>query len=127
MTPGSLPSSRLVWCQIPRKIQFREIRGSDPPRSWRGIFVARCRHSEPQAGRPSLVEGLLEELEWLFHLGLDVRDHAETLVLEHKELADAIWSHDPERAMRVLTVQIESSQSMVLKGVTRGSLRATIP
>jgi len=74
-----------------------------------------------------LVEALLEELERLFHLGLDVRDRAEMLVVEHKELVDAIRSHDPERAMRVVTAQIENAQSMVLEGVTQGSLPATIP
>ncbi len=88
------------------------------------VAIARLTRNDRIA---ALVEALLEELERLFHLGLDVRDRAETLVSEHKELVDAIRAHDPKRAMRVAAAQIENAQTMVLEGVTQGLLPAAVP
>jgi len=71
------------------------------------------------------VESLLEELAQLFHLGLDVRDRAETLVHEHCELVDAIRTRDLERVTRVVTAQLENSRQMVLEAILSGDLQAT--
>ncbi|MDR7545451.1 MAG: GntR family transcriptional regulator [Armatimonadota bacterium] len=85
--------------------------------------IARLARNERLA---ALVEALLEELERLFHLGLDVRDRAEALVQEHRDLVEAIRAHDPERASHVAAAQIENARHMVLEGVMQGSLSANI-
>jgi DNA-binding GntR family transcriptional regulator len=73
----------------------------------------------------AIVESLLEELGQLFHLGLDIRDRAEELVREHKELVGAIRARDPETAARVVVMQVENSRRMVLEAILGGDLQAT--
>jgi DNA-binding GntR family transcriptional regulator len=69
-----------------------------------------------------LLERLLDEMERLFHLGLDVRDRADMLVREHQDLVAAIEARDPERAAAVAEAQVEHARQMVLEGILGGSL-----
>jgi len=69
---------------------------------------------------------LLDDLERLFHLGLDVRDRSETLVREHLEIVDAIVARDSQRAGAVMVAQIENARQMVLEAVMSGSLVAQV-
>jgi DNA-binding GntR family transcriptional regulator len=73
-----------------------------------------------------IVESLLDELERLFHLGLDVRDRSELLVQEHRDLVAAMRLGIPEDAARVMESQIESACQMVLEGIMRGALPGTV-
>jgi len=69
---------------------------------------------------------LLDDLERLFHLGLDVRDRSGTLVREHLEIVEAIVARDSQRAGAVMVAQIENSRQMVLEAVMSGSLVAQV-
>jgi DNA-binding GntR family transcriptional regulator len=74
------------------------------------------------AGNSRLVEpisGVLDELTRVFHLGLDVRDSAEEMRLEHIELADALCERNPDRAEEVVQDQIARSQERVLQALIR--------
>jgi DNA-binding GntR family transcriptional regulator len=70
----------------------------------------------------ALLDRLLDELERLFHLGLDVRDRADVLVREHLELITAVEARDADRAAAVMEAQVENSRQMVLEGILGGSL-----
>jgi DNA-binding GntR family transcriptional regulator len=69
---------------------------------------------------------LLDDLERLFHLGLDVRDRSETLIHEHHGVVDAIVARDPTRAAAAMAAQIENSRQMVLEAVMSGALVAQV-
>lgn len=70
----------------------------------------------------AVLERLLDELERLFHLGLDVKDRAQDMVREHEELIAAIRARDIAAVARVIEAQIENSRQMVLGGILAGSL-----
>jgi DNA-binding GntR family transcriptional regulator len=74
----------------------------------------------------NLLERLLDELERLFHLGLDVRDRADVLVQEHRDLIAAINARDPARAAAVMEAQIENARQMVLEGILQGALSVQV-
>lgn len=65
---------------------------------------------------------LLDDLERLFHLGLDVSDRSQLLIGEHEELVDAIAARDAERAVRVTEAQIERARQMIIDGILSGGL-----
>lgn len=68
------------------------------------------------AGNRRLVEAiskLLNELTRVFHLGLDLRDSAEEMRAEHKELAEALRKRDAGEAERIVLAQIARSQQRV--------------
>jgi len=67
----------------------------------------------------ALMSSLMDDLMRLLHLGLGLRDNAETLRLEHVELAQAIASRDVEKAERLLQQQIEDSQKIILESLAR--------
>ncbi len=73
-----------------------------------------------------VLERLLDELERLFHLGLDVKDRAGDLVREHQELVAAIRAGDTDAVARVVATQIENSRQMVLEGILGGSLSVQV-
>jgi len=76
------------------------------------------------AGNARLVDQvsrLLDELNRVFHLGLDLRDSAHEMRDEHLALADALTQRDPDRAEAIVRSQIERSQQRVLEALTRGS------
>lgn len=83
--------------------------------------VARLARNERVA---TIVESLLDELERLFHLGLDVRDRAEALIQEHRDLVAAIRAGDPEQASRLASAQVQNSYEMVLEGIMQGEVSA---
>ncbi|MDQ7858654.1 MAG: GntR family transcriptional regulator [Armatimonadota bacterium] len=74
----------------------------------------------------TLLDRLLDDLERLFHLGLDVRDRAQALVAEHVELVDAVTARDPDRAARVVEAQIGNARQMVLEGILEGALSVQV-
>jgi DNA-binding GntR family transcriptional regulator len=74
----------------------------------------------------NLLDRLLDELERLFHLGLDVRDRADVLVQEHRDLIAAINARDPARAAAVMEAQIENARQMVLEGILQGALSVQV-
>jgi len=69
---------------------------------------------------------LLDDLERLFHLGLDVRDRSESLIHEHHAVVDAVVARDAPRAGAVMVAQIENARQMVLEAVMSGSLAAQV-
>jgi DNA-binding GntR family transcriptional regulator len=69
-----------------------------------------------------IMDRLLDDLERLFHLGLDVGDRSQMLIREHEELVDAIAAHDAERAMRLTEAQIERARQMIIEAILGGSL-----
>jgi DNA-binding GntR family transcriptional regulator len=73
-----------------------------------------------------LLDRLLDELERLFHLGLDVRDRADVLVEEHRALVAAVEARDPERAAAVMETQVENARQMVLEGILGGALTVQV-
>jgi DNA-binding GntR family transcriptional regulator len=74
----------------------------------------------------NLLDRLLDELERLFHLGLDVRDRADVLVQEHRDLIAAINARDSARAAAVMEAQIENARQMVLEGILQGALSVQV-
>jgi DNA-binding GntR family transcriptional regulator len=74
----------------------------------------------------ALLDRLLDDLERLFHLGLDVRDRADSLVAEHVELVDAVAAHDSARAAQVIEAQVANARQMVLEGILDGALSVQV-
>lgn len=70
----------------------------------------------------SVLERLLDDMERLFHLGLDVKDRAGLLVEEHADLVAAIEARAPARAARLTQTQIENARQMVLEGILGGEI-----
>jgi DNA-binding GntR family transcriptional regulator len=64
-----------------------------------------------------ILEGLLEETERLFHLGLAVRDRSEEMRHEHEDLIEALRQGDAEAAVRTTVEQIKAARSMVMDGI----------
>jgi DNA-binding GntR family transcriptional regulator len=67
----------------------------------------------------SLVSRTLDELNRVFHLGLDVRDSAEEMRAEHLALATAVRDHNAGAAEETMRSQIERSQARVLDALLR--------
>jgi DNA-binding GntR family transcriptional regulator len=63
------------------------------------------------------VAKLLEDMERILHLGLDLRDSAEEMAVEHQELVDALLKGDAELARRVVTEQLQNSRKRVLEAL----------
>jgi DNA-binding GntR family transcriptional regulator len=87
------------------------------------LAVARLTGNERMV---ALLHRLLDELERLFHLGLDVKDRATDMVREHRDLVAAIRARDPAAVGRAVEVQIENSRQMVLEGILGGALEAQV-
>jgi DNA-binding GntR family transcriptional regulator len=64
-----------------------------------------------------VLEGLLEETERLFHLGLAVRDRTEEIKHEHEELVSALVRGDAEAAALTTIEQINAARTMVMDGI----------
>jgi len=62
----------------------------------------------------AMLEGILDEMERLFHLGLAIRNRSEEMRHEHSSLIEALVSADGARAEKVTVEQIESARQMVL-------------
>lgn len=61
-----------------------------------------------------LLEGILDEMERLFHLGLAIRNRSEEMRHEHSSLIEALVSGDCDRVEQVTIEQIEAARQMVL-------------
>mgnify|MGYP001213470739 CR=1 FL=1 len=59
------------------------------------------------------VRGVLEEMERIFHLGLELRDSAEEMRREHQALVQALAKRDAGLAQELMTDQIARSQQRV--------------
>jgi DNA-binding GntR family transcriptional regulator len=64
-----------------------------------------------------LITGVLDELTRLFHLGLDLRDSAEEMRIEHLDLAKALCDRDATRAHEIAHAQIDASRARVMEAI----------
>lgn len=64
---------------------------------------------------------LLEEMERIFHLGLQVRDRSDEMAHEHEALLDALARGDADAAERATIEQIEAARRMVMDGILSSS------
>jgi DNA-binding GntR family transcriptional regulator len=58
---------------------------------------------------------LLDDMTRIFHLGLDLRDSAQEMRVEHLNLVDALAKHNPEEAEIIIREQIVRSRERVLQ------------
>lgn len=75
------------------------------------VSVARASGNQRLA---MLLEGILDQMERLFHLGLSIRNRSEEMRHEHSALIEALVSGDCDRAEQVTIEQIEAARQMVL-------------
>ncbi len=61
----------------------------------------------------SIIAGLLDEMERLFHFGLMLRDRNDEMYHEHHDLVEALMAGESDRAAQVVTEQINAAQKMV--------------
>jgi len=71
----------------------------------------------------SILEGVLIEMERLFHLGLRLRDSSDEMAREHEELCSAIEDGDLERATESMSDQIITSKQRIMEAIMRGDLK----
>ena len=71
-----------------------------------------------------LLNGLFDEMERLFHLGLRLRDSSEEMRREHQELVAALENGDVETARTAVSDQIIASQDRILEAVLQGELQS---
>lgn len=71
-----------------------------------------------------VVSRTLDELNRVFHLGLDVRDSAGEMRAEHLALATALREHNAGVAEETMRAQIERSQARVLDALMRRTSEA---
>lgn len=65
------------------------------------------------------VSRILDELNRVFHLGLDIRDSAEEMKDDHVSLADALVNRQTELAVQLVQAEIERSQARVQEALRR--------
>lgn len=63
------------------------------------------------------VSRCLDELNRVFHLGLDIRDSTEEMRSDHLALAAALHQRNADEAVRLIMVEIDRSQSRVLEAL----------
>ena len=68
----------------------------------------------------SVLAGLLEHMNRLFHLGLSLMPRPELIIHEHTELVNAIVRGDPKAARKIAIEQCRASQQMVIDGLLKG-------
>ncbi len=66
------------------------------------------------------LEGLLSEMDRLFHLGLRVRDSSDEMKREHEEVVVGLEQGDVKRVRDAVSQQILASRDRVLEGILRG-------
>ena len=72
----------------------------------------------------SLLDGLFNQMERLFHLGLRLRDSSEEMRREHQELVLALQKGDIEAAVAVIEEQITASRERILEAILQGEIRS---
>ncbi|HPH96062.1 MAG TPA: GntR family transcriptional regulator [Anaerolineaceae bacterium] len=74
------------------------------------------------AGNQRLAEQvarILDELNRVFHLGLDIRDSADEMKQDHVALSEALRNRQAELAVQVVQAEIERSQARVQEALRR--------
>jgi DNA-binding GntR family transcriptional regulator len=66
-----------------------------------------------------LVQKTLDELNRVFHLGLDYRDSAEEMSLDHIALARAVFERDADTAEKLVRGEITRSRERVMQALKR--------
>ena len=67
-----------------------------------------------------MLDGLLIEMDRVFHLGLRLRDSSEEMRREHQEVVAALEAGDVERARDAITRQIITSRDRVMEAILQG-------
>jgi DNA-binding GntR family transcriptional regulator len=65
----------------------------------------------------SQVSKTMDELSRVFHLGLDLKDSAEEMRLDHVHLAEALGKRDADRAVQIVQDEISRSSERVLEAL----------
>ena len=71
-----------------------------------------------------LLDGLFNEMERLFHLGLRLRDSSEEMRREHQDLVTAIENGDPGTARLIISDQVIASRDRILEAILEGELQS---
>ena len=71
-----------------------------------------------------LLEGLFNEMERLFHLGLRLRDSSEEMRREHQDLVKTLENGDTVTARSIITDQVIASRDRILEAVLEGELQS---
>ncbi len=67
---------------------------------------------------------LLDEMNRIFHLGLEVRDSAEEMKNEHMALSGALATRNTKLAEEIMEDQINRSKQRVLEMINQGNIRS---
>jgi DNA-binding GntR family transcriptional regulator len=70
-----------------------------------------------------MLEGLMIEMDRLFHLGLRLRDSGEEMRQEHQEVVAALETGDVEAVRDTITRQIMTSRDRILEAIMQGDIR----
>lgn len=70
----------------------------------------------------STLEGLMIEMDRLFHLGLRLRDSSEEMKREHQEVVAALEAGDVEGARDTIARQVMTSRDRILEAIMQGEL-----
>lgn len=70
-----------------------------------------------------MLEGLMIEMDRLFHLGLRLRDSSEEMRQEHQEVVAALEIGDVEGIREAITRQIITSRDRVMEAILQGDIR----
>jgi len=73
-----------------------------------------------------MVSVILEEMERIFHLGLELRDSAGEMRDEHLALASALISRDEKQAIEVLNSQLQHSRQRIIDMLDRKLINRSI-
>jgi len=70
-----------------------------------------------------MLEGLMIEMDRLFHLGLRLRDSGEEMKQEHQEVVAALETGDVEGVRNAITRQIITSRDRILEAIMQGDIQ----
>ncbi len=70
-----------------------------------------------------MMEGLMIEMDRLFHLGLRLRDSSDEMKREHREVVAALETGDIEGVRNAITRQVMTSRDRILEAILQGDIR----
>jgi len=70
-----------------------------------------------------VLQGLMVEMDRLFHLGLRLRDSAGEMVEEHREVVAALEVGDIERLKNSIVRQVTTSRERVMEAILQGQIQ----
>ncbi len=70
-----------------------------------------------------VLQGLMVEMDRLFHLGLRLRDSAGEMVEEHREVVAALEAGDIERLKNSIVRQVTTSRERVMEAILQGQIQ----